>query len=84
MTLKVAEFPKADQQLIEQQVKILEELLVQAKAGELDSILALGMHKNGELIHYWSRLGDMILLSGAIARLQHNIQCHMDGDQHDH
>ena len=77
--LKIAEFPKSGDALIQQQVEALEAVLAEAKAGNFETLVILAMTRDGQTLTKWTVCEDLIMLLGHIARLAHNVQKRMDG-----
>lgn len=79
MSLKLAEFPKSGDALIQQQVETLEAVLAEARTGNFETLVVLAMTRDGQTLTKWTVCDDLFLLLGHIMRLVHNVQKRLDG-----
>ena len=63
---------------VENVVDMCRELLARAESGELRSLLYIVALPDGKREHFASKEDDLFSLLGALARMQHRIQCGMD------
>lgn len=66
--------PGYNKQVVEQ----LEELLEDAKKGEIISLTTIVERKGGFFENIWTGTDDLFVLAGQAARLQHVLQCRID------
>jgi hypothetical protein len=78
--LKVAEFPKSDQADIDVQVMLIEKVLAEARAGNLETLMIVAMDRRSHTLVKWSGTEDLMLLASHLARMQHVTQRRLDGD----
>lgn len=76
MTAEIHEVPYS--QPNEEVISLLEELLEDARSGELRCVMAIGLLRGGYSRTAWGGEPDYYLLSGMVARLQHRIQMIQD------
>lgn len=61
-----------------QAVELLEQLLADAKAGELLSITYVAEIPGNQIVYGWTGCDDIVLVCGHVARLQHRLQQRLD------